>query len=76
MLVHELHEQRPKVSERDGSVGKVHRSGRRHAGHRLAERLADHDLVALRNLDDDRPKVLGLHRFLNDRGNGRRLIRL
>src|SRR5206468_9128128 len=54
----------------------MHRRGRWHTGHRFAERLANHDLVALRDFDDDRPEVLGLHRLLNDRGDARRLLRL
>ena len=76
MFVHELHEQRAQVRERDGAVAEVHRGGRRHAGHRFAERLVDHDFVPLRNLDDDRPEMLGLHRFLNDVCDGRCLVRL
>jgi len=38
-----------------------------------ADRL---DFVAFRDLDDDSPEVLGLHRFLNDLCDRRRLFRL
>ena len=76
VFVDELHEQRAQVRERDGAVAEVHRCGRRHAVHRFAKRLADHDLVALRDLNDDRAEMLGLHRFLNDVCDGRRLIQL
>jgi len=74
VLVHELHEQRAQISKRHGAIAKVHRSSRRHAVHRFAERLANHDLVALRDFDDDRPEMLGLHRLLNDGCDCRRLI--
>jgi len=70
VLVHKFHEQRAHVSEGDRSVGEVHRRSRGHAGDRFAECLARDGLVVLRDLDDHRPEVLGLHRLLNHRCDG------
>ena len=76
LLVDELHEQVAQVLVRDGAVAEPHLRRGRHVGHRLAPRLADDDLVARGDLDDDRLEADGLHRVLDDLGDLGRLLRL
>jgi hypothetical protein len=70
VLIDELHEQGAQVLEGDGAVAEVHRCGRWHIGHRLAERLGRHRMAVLSDLDDDGLEMVRLHLVLNDRCDG------